>query len=155
MSSQFEFVKHQEHCLDLFYSTRLTHAHWSTASCFLLDVCSDRSGQIVWTNAQLRQQSRAVNQHFITAQSLNVMGVTAKNIKMRRCASGHFACKGSEWIDQEVVLTWLESHTWWEPPLCRPQSRTGLTAARDTAVLLYQKTSRSSRPPACERQPNY
>lgn len=52
MSSQFELVK-QEHYLDLFYSTRLTHAHWSTASRFLLDVCSDRFGQIFWADAQL------------------------------------------------------------------------------------------------------
>ena len=80
---QFASVK-QKHRLDLFYSTRLTHAHWSAASRLFLDVCSDCSGQICWADTQLANQSRSVYQHFITTQCLDVMGVTAKKNNERQ-----------------------------------------------------------------------
>lgn len=58
---------------------RPTHAHWGTAARFLLDVSSDPSGQILWTDAKLSQEGGTIYQYFIAAQSLNVMGVTAKD----------------------------------------------------------------------------
>lgn len=70
----------------------LTHAHWSTATRFLLDVCSDCFGKFFWADAQFSQQCRTVYQQFITAESLNVMGVTARN-KQLKTMDMHVECK--------------------------------------------------------------
>lgn len=117
------------------HQNQLTHAHWGTAPCFLLDVCPYGFGQIFCIDAQLSQQSRGVDQNFITAQSFYVMCVTAGGkIIQACCVFSRLKLRKEFQKDKEVVLTSLESHTWSEPPLCRPQSHMGRTVARDTPV---------------------
>lgn len=75
------------------------------------------------------------------------MGVTVRSEQLKTMQP-----VSTQEVELVVLLTLLESHTWREPPLYRPQNHTAQPAMRDKAALLCQKTFRSSHPPACDRQ---